>query len=123
MASRKKPDVPAPKEQDIQKAIIELLRLMGCFVWRQNQGGMKATYAGKNRFIRFSHIAGISDIIGVMPDGRFLAVEVKRPGKEPEEHQLRFLETIRSHGGVAGCVHSVEEAKTFLEAELRHGSS
>lgn len=104
-------------EQDIVNAILQYLQLNRCLVWRQNQGGMKASYNGKTRFVRFSRVSGISDIIGMTANGRFLALEVKKPGKKPEPHQQEFLERVRAHGGIAECVHSIEEVQRILEEQ------
>ena len=43
-------------------------------VWRQNQGGMPN---GRGGFRRFNGMPGLSDIIGILPDGRFFACEIK----------------------------------------------
>ena len=71
---------------------------------------------------------GTSDLVGWLalqaPSGlkvaRFLAIEVKVPGKEnahPErvEEQRRWLELVKRDGGVAGFVTSVEEAVLLVE--------
>lgn len=88
-------------ETALVHACLDLLRMRGCFVWRQNSGGVRATYKGKSRFFRFNHATGCSDIIGMMPDGRFLAVECKLPGKLLTTHQAAFLDAVRATGGVA----------------------
>ena len=48
--------------------------------------------------------------------GRFIAIEVKRPGNVPTRAQVRQLELIRKAGGIAVVVHSVAEALAVLEA-------
>ncbi|VTS06503.1 hypothetical protein [Tuwongella immobilis] len=63
-------------EQDLVNQLIAYLRLKRCFVWRQNQGGMRDR---TNRFVRFCSQSGISDIIGMLPDGRFLAIQRAEP--------------------------------------------
>src|SRR4026208_2268553 len=42
-----------PREAEIQKAILELLQVLGIPAWRANTGAVKATYHGRDRFIRF----------------------------------------------------------------------
>jgi hypothetical protein len=44
--------------------------------------------------------AGIGDIIGCSPTGRFIAIEVKVKGNEPTPEQLEFLDAVhRNYGG------------------------
>lgn len=92
-------------EQDLVRSALHLLQAFGCFVWRQNQGGMK-TQSG---YVRFSHANGISDIIGVMPDGRFLAAEAKMPGNKPTREQRAFLDTINEQGGLGVVFYNLDE--------------
>lgn len=59
---------------------------------------------------------GDPDITGILKGGRAFAIEVKRPGEEPNELQARRLEEIKAAGGVAGCAHSVEEAHAIVDS-------
>jgi hypothetical protein len=45
--------------------------------------------------------AGISDRLGVLPDGRFLAVECKAPGKKATALQAKFLGDVNKNRGLA----------------------
>lgn len=110
-------------EADIQRQILEYLKVHGIFAWRQNQGGMTATHNGRSRFVRFAHVDGISDIIGVLPGGRFMAIEVKRRGGKPTDAQAAFLERVWSEGGAACVADSLEAAIEFLDRESINGTS
>lgn len=94
------------------KGCLEYLKMKGVYCWRQNSGSAKIG----SRFIRFTSINGISDIIGICPDGRFLAVECKRTkGGVVREAQKDFLEQIEKNGGVAVVVNSVESLMQKLK--------
>lgn len=111
-----------PKEADIVRDCLLWLKLHGVFCWRQNQGAISGEYNGKRRFLRFSSATGISDILGIMPpSGRLLAIECKRPGRKPTVEQEAFLQMIRDSGGLALCIHSLEELEQGLN--LRPSSS
>ena len=97
------------KESEIQKAILELLRYRGVFCWRQNVGSFKVD----NRFVSMGY-KGISDIIGVL-NGRFLAIEVKRPDGVLSEAQVEFLRKVRRAGGIAMVAQSLEDVVRLLE--------
>lgn len=45
----------------------------------------------------------------------FIAVECKRPGKEPDKDQKNFINQVRAAGGYAGAAHSVSEALNILD--------
>jgi hypothetical protein len=100
----------APKERDTQRAVIAYLKLAGVIPLRVNSG---ATKVG-NRFIRFNSEPGCSDIIACLPDGRFAAIEVKRPGKKPTIEQLSFLQAVEKGNGLAWVVQSVEDVRNKL---------
>jgi len=111
-----------PLERDVQAAILILLRLHPKVAWayRVNTGAMVVPEDGrrKRRFVRFM-FPGCSDIIGQMRDGRFLAIECKRPGARTDaqrlEDQAQFLALVRAHGGVAGMAFSVDQARELLD--------
>lgn len=46
---------------------------------------------------------GVSDYIGILPDGKFLAIECKASGKKNNttEHQKNFLAAINNNKGYA----------------------
>lgn len=63
--------------------------------------------------VRFGLCPGSADLIGIY-DGRFVAMEVKLPGEKPRPDQVAFLEHVRSKGGIAGVVTSVQDALDLL---------
>ena len=83
-------------ETQIQAQILEYLEHWCPVVARINAG--EALRGGRR--IRLAP-EGWSDIIGVTRDGRFLAVEVKRPGKSRSPEQIEFQEAVVRAGGVA----------------------
>lgn len=104
-----------PKEADILRDCLTLLKLKGILCWRQNQGAITGEHNGKKRFLRFASMPGLSDILGVLPpSGRLLAVECKRPGRKPTPEQEVFLDVVRQCGGLAVCVHSLDELELAL---------
>jgi hypothetical protein len=106
-----------PSEAQILRAIMALLRHHPkvASYWRQNSG----TFAERNRdgsvrYIRANTAKGMSDIMGVLKDGRTLAIEVKSRTGRMRPGQEEFLQTIRQAGGVAGVCRSVDDARRLL---------
>lgn len=108
----------ATRESDIVTACLEYLKLRGIFCWRQNQGAIPLKNGGYRRFVG---LKGVSDILGILADGRFLAVEVKKPGGKVRAEQQAFLDVIRENGGVALLVFSVNDLIEGLKQENHHG--
>jgi len=106
-----------PSEADILRAIMALLkhhpRVAQC--WRQNSGTFaERNRDGSTRYIRANTQKGMSDIMGVLRDGRTLAIEVKSRTGKMRPGQEEFLQTIRQAGGVAGVCRSVDDAVGLL---------
>jgi len=93
---------------DSQKDILDFIlkHPKVCDAWVTTQGRLKGKYRiGKT---------GISDIIGFLKDGRFLAIEKKRKGEKVSDEQKLFIEKVRLCGGVAGVAITIEDAKEIL---------
>lgn len=93
---------------DSQKDILDFIlkHPKVCDAWVTTQGRLKGKYRiGKT---------GISDIIGFLNDGRFLAIEKKKKGEKVSEAQELFIEKIRLCGGVSGVAITIEDAMDIL---------
>ena len=108
-----------PTESQILKAIMSLLKRHPrvAQVWRQNSGTFQERNRdGSVRYIRANTQRGMSDVMGILKDGRTLAIEVKSRTGRMRPGQEEFLQTIRQAGGVAGVCRSVDDAQKLLEA-------
>lgn len=56
---------------------------------------------------------GVSDLIG-WRGGQFVAIEGKFGRRQPTEEQAAFIALVLEHGGIAGVVRSVDEARALL---------
>lgn len=102
-------------EREIVRAILDYLRLEKIPAWRNNTG---AVQEGR-RFIRFGPKGG-ADILGVLPpDGRFLALEVKRPGRHATQEQQAFLDWVDAAGGIGEVVTSIQDVRLVLARVAR----
>ena len=106
-----------PSEAEILRAIIQLLHRHPrvAKVWRQNSGTFQERNRdGTVRYVRANTARGMSDIMGILRDGRTLAIEVKSRTGRMRPGQEEFLASIRAAGGVAGVCRSVEDAVALL---------
>jgi hypothetical protein len=101
-------------EIDIQNEILDWLNQNGIFAFRVNNGAVydSTTVAYRNRG-KFS-LKGVSDILGVMPDGRLLAIEVKTKTGRVSAEQNAFVKKITSRNGIGIIARSLDDVKARL---------
>lgn len=88
------------KESDMVRVILKYLKTVpNCFAWKEH-GGMYGT-------------AGIPDIIACI-DGKFYGFEVKTEVGKTTALQEATIRKIRSAGGTAVVVHSINEVIKIL---------
>ena len=102
-------------ETELTKAIRSVLKTCGIFHFKHWGGPMSPK--------------GIADILGILPTGRMLAIEVKKPGWAPpspgakafrhHQEQQRFIDTINANGGVAFFASSIEDVINGLGLQDR----
>jgi len=84
-------------ENELTKSVLTLLAYNNIFAWRQNNGGVYDP--STKRYRANSSMSGVPDIIGILPDGKFLGIEIKSPkGKQTESQNLFELKCIESKG-------------------------
>lgn len=77
--------------------VFKALRAHPAVSWVEHQNTGSARIGG--RFVRFGW-PGCSDVLGMLRDGRLLAVECKSPTGRLRPEQAAFLERIRAACGV-----------------------
>lgn len=108
---------PEPAEAEVLSSILAALNFYPRVAWfvRANAAAGKLLYPDgtTSQFMRFG-FPGCSDIIGQMVDGRFLAIETKRPSGRTTDAQAAFLETVRTHGGLAFVCRGIDDLREHL---------
>lgn len=96
-------------EQEIQNAILHFLNSQKIFCFKVNNTGV---FDGeKYRKLTGFSMKGISDIIGVLKDGRILCIEVKSQKGKTSPEQEAFIKKINKSGGVALVARSVKDVE------------
>ena len=105
-------------ERLIENAIFAYLKSISIFCFKTDSVGI---FHPTRKVYMKSHnphrIRGQSDILGILPDGRFLALEVKAPKGYPTKEQKEFISNINQRNGVASVVKSVDEVKELLRSK------
>ena len=97
------------QETNLVRECLQWLAGHHIFAWRNNTGVL---YVGE-RPVSYGYI-GSSDILAIMPTGRFLAVECKSLTGVQSDNQIRFQEKIESHNGVYILCRSIQELEEQL---------
>lgn len=62
---------------------------------------------------------GWPDLTGYLPNGRFLGIEVKRPGQKPSAAQFLFGRKAAAAGAVYLLASSVQEAVKAVQSAMK----
>ncbi len=94
------------RESDLQREVNRILRQIPGLWFYHPREGKKGT-------------DGIPDIVGCFK-GKFFAIELKRPGKDPVKglrpEQKKMLEWIKQAGGAVAVINNKEDLIRFLES-------
>ena len=108
-------------EKQIETKILDYLWSINVFCWKHENNSVYDPKRGAFRraYSKFK-FAGISDIIGILPCGKLLAIEVKRPGrvKTLTVAQKNFLDRIKDNNGINAVVTSVQEVKNLYTSYI-----
>ena len=105
-------DIP---ESAVVQQVKQILKVTGLKIQRINTGCFQIGEGRNRRFIKTAE-AGTCDFEGYDNQGRFLAIECKRPsGGRLSPAQRERIEDINAKGGVAFVAHSGEEALKQLQ--------
>lgn len=101
-----------PTESQVLKAVLYRLKLHPEVAWfaRMNSGGCTDN---RGQFVRFG-FTGCPDILGQLKDGRFLALEVKRPGGKPTKAQSEFLRKVCLNHGVGLIIDDITQIPDYF---------
>ncbi|WP_010261112.1 VRR-NUC domain-containing protein [Treponema primitia] len=97
-------------ESKVLRACLKFLEDMGFYVWRN---GVGAVQIRPGQFYRFGK-PGSSDILGVLPGGKILAVECKADKGRLSDNQKEFLKAVESLGGVVVVAKGTKDVEKIL---------
>lgn len=101
-------------ESEIQTTILDYMKLCGIFCWRNNSVGIYDTYKHQYRRPPKHHLNGVPDILGILPNGQFLGIEVKSKRGKLSQAQQAFANFAKIHGGLVFIARSIEDVKSAL---------
>ena len=104
------------KEKVVIKQVKEIIDITGIKLQRINTGCFAVGEGSNRRYIKTAEV-GTCDFEGYDKQGRFVAIECKRPAGGRLSHlQKERIDDINRKGGVAFVAHSGNEALALLQA-------
>jgi hypothetical protein len=100
-------------ENRVKAEVLDYLSARRIFAWSNPTGTARVR---ENAYISFGK-KGSSDIIGILPDGRFLAVECKAENGKLSLYQKEFLAAVAEKGGLAVVAYSFADVESVLKRE------
>ena len=83
-----------------------------CVIFRINVG---QGHTPDGRYFDTGVPKGFSDLFGFRKsDGKAVFIEVKTPTGKPSQEQLKFIDTMRKNGAIAGICRSAEDAVNLI---------
>jgi hypothetical protein len=116
---RAKANLPAPKEAQVQRAIIDALRLRGILAVHVPNEGKRSVMAGR-RLKGEGMRPGWPDLLVYGPGGLHMLMEVKRPGWRPSDlsdNQRSTHARLSELGQVVVVVDGIDAALGALHRE------
>ena len=98
-------------ENAVVRSCLAILKVRGVYAFRVTNRAVK----GKTGWF-FHGTHGISDILGVLPGGRIIAVECKTATGKTTPAQDLFLNEIAKKGGLTYVARSGSELNDFLDS-------
>lgn len=95
------------KEGVIQKDAVDALNKLDVIAFAYTTSAGRYRIAGRGSWLTVG-FKGLSDICGMLSDGRHLAIEVKRPGETPTDEQIDHIIRVLLNGGVAFWIDTVD---------------
>jgi hypothetical protein len=97
-------------ENRVKRECLNYLKVRRIKAWSNPSGAVKIR---PGKFMSFG-LKGSADLLGCLPDGRFLAVECKAPDGRLSPEQRQFLADIKDLGGLAIVAKSCRDIEAAL---------
>ena len=108
------------RESDILNGVCTWLKLHNFFFWRSNNipvFGRNNAGAMTFRSMPKHSMKGVPDII-IVRDGKFIGIEVKRPGAKMRPDQFIFEALCTANKGLYHVVYSVDDIAALMNKYL-----
>lgn len=103
------------KESELLSYTIGCLKQSGLVWWRVSNGAVMHNIGGK-MIMKKSAIKGFPDLAGVLPSGKFFAIELKTATGKLSPEQTDWITRLNHSGAIAVVLRSKEQVTNFIAA-------
>lgn len=100
------------KETNIQQLVRLRASELGARLFRNNVGLL---YTEDGRPVKVGLCTGSSDLIGYTKLGKFLALEIKKPGRKATDAQQNFIDAVNKSGGIGAIISDPNQLDDLLK--------
>lgn len=107
------PNIKVP-EKVIQKQILQFLTAHKIFVFRINTTGVFDPVRQVFRPLSGFSLKGVADILGLLPNGKFIAIEVKTATGRQSMEQKMFEQAVIKNNGIYILARDVDDVRCLV---------
>lgn len=110
-------------EGRVRNLVCGYLRSLGVYFFVHDSVGIYDQKAGRYRRNTSPYrVKGVADVLGILPGGRFLAIELKSETGRLTPEQKAFLGQINANGGIAFMARSIDDVREGLREYLEQNA-
>lgn len=106
------------KESELLSFALTCLKQSGIVYWRVPNGPVMHS-VGTKQIRKKSPIKGFPDIAGVMPNGKFFAIELKTDKGRLSPEQTEWITKLNMSGAMAIVLRTKDEIREFVTAVVK----
>lgn len=104
-------------EKEIENQILDWLKTQGIFAWKNQSVGIYDPVKKTFRNLSRHQLRGVPDILGLLPSGRMLAIEVKSKTGRVSEAQKEFQRNFEITQGFYILARSLQDVIDKMHAK------
>jgi len=101
------------KEAELLSFALNCLKQSGLVYWRVPNGPVMHSINGK-MIRKCSPVKGFPDLAGVLPNGKFFAIELKTDKGRLSPEQIEWITKLNHSGAIAVVLRSKDEIREFV---------
>jgi hypothetical protein len=106
------------KESELLSFALTCLKQSGLVYWRVANGPVLHSL-GTRQIRKKSPIKGFPDLAGVLPSGRFFAIEIKTDKGRLSPEQVDWITKLNHSGAIAVVLRSKDEIREFVASAAK----
>jgi hypothetical protein len=107
------------KESELLSFALTCLKQSGLVYWRVNNSPSLFNNKSGQVCFRKSPVKGFPDLAGVLPSGKFFAIEIKTDKGRLSPEQIEWITKLNHSGAIAVVLRSKDEIREFVASAAK----